>query len=269
MISPLSRQRYQEKRQTYSAASDTEFGAPSSWQQARGGHFDNEQLDLDNRALSYNPSYAGAGSESDQLLDPQLRRNQSLRTNLSPDSSSFRISQTQNGSENFTENPYSRAPYATMTSSNPAGLLVKDVQPREPGIILPQPSPDSNGSSEGGKASHPDARQLPPRDVTIDTIEEAYVSFISFCNPSVPLSTDTAELRRGFHSPPKSDGKTFKTFTLFDLIRKLEMKELKTWAQLAIELGVEPPVLEKGQSAQKVQQYAVRLKVSLVLQSSA
>jgi hypothetical protein len=27
-------------------------------------------------------------------------------------------------------------------------------------------------------------------------------------------------------------------------------------------LGVEPPALEKGQSAQKVQQYAVRVKVS-------
>jgi hypothetical protein len=54
----------------------------------------------------------------------------------------------------------------------------------------------------------------------------------------------------------------FSTFTLFELIQKLELKEIKTWAQLAIVLGVEPPALDKGQSAQKVQQYAVRLKVS-------
>lgn len=74
-------------------------------------------------------------------------------------------------------------------------------------------------------------------------------------------NTDSAELRRIFRAPPKSDGKSFSTFTLFQLIRKLENKEIKTWAQLAIDLGVEPPALEKGQSAQKVQQYAVRLKV--------
>ncbi|KAH8593669.1 ARS binding protein 2-domain-containing protein [Bisporella sp. PMI_857] len=81
-----------------------------------------------------------------------------------------------------------------------------------------------------------------------------------YCNPTVALDTDTAELRKIFRLPPKSDGKTFNTFTLFELIRKLEYKEIKTWAQLAIDLGVEPPALDKGQSAQKVQQYAVRLK---------
>jgi hypothetical protein len=86
-----------------------------------------------------------------------------------------------------------------------------------------------------------------------------------YCNPAVPLDTDTIELRKIFRAPPKSDGKTFSTFTLFQLIRKLDQKEIKTWAQLAIDLGVEPPALEKGQSAQKVQQYAVRLKVSTIL----
>jgi hypothetical protein len=49
---------------------------------------------------------------------------------------------------------------------------------------------------------------------------------------------------------------------LFQLIGKLEQKEIKTWAQLALDLGVEAPSAEKGHSAQKVQQYAVRLKVS-------
>ena len=83
-----------------------------------------------------------------------------------------------------------------------------------------------------------------------------------YCNPSIPLDTDATELKRIFRAPPKSDGKNFNTFTLFELIRKLELKEIKTWAQLALDLGVEPPVLDKGQSAQKVQQYAVRLKVS-------
>lgn len=104
-------------------------------------------------------------------------------------------------------------------------------------------------------------RTLPSQNVTDETFDDIYASFILYCNPSIPDDTDTQELRKAFRSPPKSDGKNFSTFALFELIRKLEMKEIKTWAQLAIDLGVEPPAMDKGQSAQKVQQYAVRLKV--------
>lgn len=107
-------------------------------------------------------------------------------------------------------------------------------------------------------------RQLPSKDVSNETFGDAYVSFILYCNPTVSAETDASELRKAFRSPPKSDGKSFDTFNLFELIRKLELKEIKTWAQLAIDLGVEPPLAEKGQSAQKVQQYAVRLKASSI-----
>jgi hypothetical protein len=106
-----------------------------------------------------------------------------------------------------------------------------------------------------------ESRVLPTRDVTDETIDDTYVSFILYCNPNVPSSVDTSELRKTFRCPPRSDGKSFSVFRLFELIRKLDNKELKTWIQLAIELGVEPPSMEKKQSTQKVQQYAVRLKV--------
>lgn len=109
---------------------------------------------------------------------------------------------------------------------------------------------------------HVVGRELPKCPPTDENFDDSYVAFILYCNPTIPLDTDTSELKKGFRSPPKSDGKSFSTYTLFELIRKLESKEIKTWAQLAIDLGVEPPALEKGQSAQKVQQYAVRLKVS-------
>lgn len=101
---------------------------------------------------------------------------------------------------------------------------------------------------------------LPSREVTDANIDDAYVKFILFANPGVPRDIDTTELRRVFRTPPKSDGRSFSIYTLWQLIKKLENKELKTWSQLAIELGVEPPSTEKGQSAQKIQQYAVRLK---------
>ncbi|KAH6717886.1 ARS binding protein-like protein Abp2 [Leptodontidium sp. MPI-SDFR-AT-0119] len=108
--------------------------------------------------------------------------------------------------------------------------------------------------------SRQEVRNLPSRDVSDENFDNAYLDFIMYCNPSIPSDTDASELKRIFRAPPKSDGKNFNTFTLFELIRKLELKEIKTWAQLALDLGVEPPALDKGQSAQKVQQYAVRLK---------
>ncbi|KAK0626939.1 ARS binding protein 2-domain-containing protein [Immersiella caudata] len=104
------------------------------------------------------------------------------------------------------------------------------------------------------------SRSLPSRNITSSTIEDAYVAFVFYCNPAVPLDTETAALREAFRTPPKSGGKSFSTYTLFELIKQLETKELKTWAELALKLGVEPPDQEKGQSSQKIQQYAVRLK---------
>lgn len=103
---------------------------------------------------------------------------------------------------------------------------------------------------------------LPDRNVTADTIEDAYVQFVLHCNPAVPAETDTAQLREAFRVPPKSGGKSFSTFILFQLIGQLETREIKTWAELALKLGVEPPDQDKGQSSQKIQQYAVRLKVT-------
>jgi hypothetical protein len=111
---------------------------------------------------------------------------------------------------------------------------------------------------------HQNTRSLPSRDVTDQNFDDAYVNFIMYCNPSIPLDTDCIELRKIFRAPPKSDGKSFSTFALFELIRKFEAKEIKTLAQLVEDLGVEKPSIEKKQSAQKVQQYAVRLKVGLL-----
>jgi ARS binding protein 2 len=101
---------------------------------------------------------------------------------------------------------------------------------------------------------------LPSRNFSDNDFDDAFVKFILYANPGVPRDVDTTELRRVFRAPPRSDGKSFSIYTLWQLIKKLENKELKTWSQLAIELGVEPPSTEKGQSTQKIQQYAVRLK---------
>lgn len=103
----------------------------------------------------------------------------------------------------------------------------------------------------------PTDRSLPDKNVTDETLDDAYVEFILYCNPSVPLTCDTTELRKVFRQPPKSDGKTFNVYRLLQLIEKFERKDIKTWTKLAIELGVERT---PDSSVQKVQQYAVRLK---------
>ncbi|CAK7270957.1 hypothetical protein SEPCBS119000_004354 [Sporothrix epigloea] len=102
---------------------------------------------------------------------------------------------------------------------------------------------------------------LPDRIVTATNIDSVYVSFILACNPAVSPSTDTTALREAFRTPPRSDGKSFSTFLLYQLICQLEARKIKTWAELALNLGVEPPDQDKGQSSQKIQQYAVRLKI--------
>ena len=109
----------------------------------------------------------------------------------------------------------------------------------------------------------PQDRQLPPRDdvSTEEVLEDAYVKFVLYCNPAYPLDVDTGKLKELFNSSPKSDGKSFSMCRLYDLIRKLEAKEIPSWIQLALDLGVEPPDTAKGQSTQKVQQWTVRLKV--------
>ncbi|KAL4741046.1 ARS binding protein 2-domain-containing protein [Aspergillus similis] len=154
---------------------------------------------------------------------------------------------------------------ATPRSLQSSPTVARSAIPTGPPVRSgPSMSPPVFDNSRQKQVSDPidraDVRSLPSREITDENIDDAYVLFIFFCNPNVPLSADSTELRKTFRSPPRSDGKSFSIFTLWELIKKLDNKELKTWIQLAIELGVEPPDMEKKQSTQKVQQYAVRLK---------
>ncbi|KAK2591180.1 hypothetical protein QQS21_011136 [Conoideocrella luteorostrata] len=121
------------------------------------------------------------------------------------------------------------------------------------GAAMPSPSP----SQSHAFAVRP---TLPDRQVVASTIEDAYVSFIFYCNPALPLESDTESLREAFRTPPKSGGKAFDTFTIYELVRKYYNKEIKTWTELTTTLGVQPPDPTKDESAQKIAQYGVRLK---------
>ncbi|PSR77004.1 ARS binding protein 2-domain-containing protein [Coniella lustricola] len=133
-------------------------------------------------------------------------------------------------------------------------------------LIMQHPSTNLLASSphilRNVHASPPIATRLdlPSRHVDADNLEDTYVQFILHCNPGVPIESDTTVLREAFRTPPKSGGKSFSTWALFELITQFQSKEIKTWGELALKLGVEPPDQDKGQSSQKIQQYAVRLK---------
>ncbi|OLL23885.1 ARS-binding protein 2, partial [Neolecta irregularis DAH-3] len=103
----------------------------------------------------------------------------------------------------------------------------------------------------------PADRSLPNRNISHDSIADAYIQFMMYCNPSVPSDAKSDELATAFKLPPKSDGKAFDIFVLYQLIKQLDQGEIKTWTKLAQDLGVER---KDEQSPQKVQQYAVRLK---------
>jgi hypothetical protein len=161
--------------------------------------------------------------------------------------------------------PVTMAPTAAMLDPN-LGSLGKSSQPSHE-FGSPQMQRNSvvlNNQHHGVQAmlEQGPSRALPSIEVTDESLDNAYVDFILYCNPAIPINVDTTELRKGFRAPPKSDGKSFSPFVLFGLISKLEAKEIKTWTQLVIELGVELPDPNKNQSSQKVQQYAVRLKVN-------
>ncbi|OAA76639.1 ARS binding protein 2 [Akanthomyces lecanii RCEF 1005] len=106
----------------------------------------------------------------------------------------------------------------------------------------------------------PGRSALPDRSVTAETIEDAYVAFIFYCNPALPADCDTETLREAFRNPPRSGGKVFDPFAIYELVRRFYSKEIKTWTELTTKLGVEPPDPSKEESVQKIAQYGVRLK---------
>lgn len=145
--------------------------------------------------------------------------------------------------------------YGDMARSSQPPSTPSNASPRFSAV-----SPNSQ-SKHAAPSYSPDDRSLPSQDVSDETIDDAFASFVLYCNPSFALSTDTSELVKLFRTPPKSDGNAFSTWALFELIGKFSTGEIKTWTQLALDLGVSPPDTDKGQSTQKVQQYSVRLKV--------
>lgn len=210
-----------------SFASHADFGRPGlSIDPGLSAHAPPDHRQQQQQHQDDDPHHHGAASHyGDQHMEPQLYTDLSRNTN-------------QYTLDTPSEQPSEPSP-SQFASASPAPTL-----------------------SKNAPSFTPTDRSLPDKRVSDATLDDAYVSFILYCNPSIPLDCDTTELRKVFRQPPKSDGKTFNVFHLLELIEKFERKDIKTWSRLAIELGVERT---PDSSAQKVQQYAVRLKVNCLL----
>ncbi|KPM39436.1 hypothetical protein AK830_g7124 [Neonectria ditissima] len=154
--------------------------------------------------------------------------------------------------------PQSQSSHGAHGGPAPASASAPTSVPGPPAVpLLPPPLPPPASTPQPEFSVRP---TLPDRDVDVDTIEDAYVRFIFYCNPALPLVTETSSLREAFRNPPRSGGKSFNTFVIFELVCKFYNKEIRTWTELTTKLGVEPPDPSKDESAQKIAQYGVRLK---------
>lgn len=147
-----------------------------------------------------------------------------------------------------------------------------DQQPSGP---LPPPIEAESQPTDQQQAAEPEStsrpappRVLPDKDVSPDTIGEAYISFILYCNPALPQDCMVDTLREAFKAPPKSQGKEFPTWSVFQNVKRFYNKEIPTWTEMVVQLGVDPPDLSKDESSQKITQYGVRLKVRKVQRTS-
>ena len=191
----------------------------------------------------------GVAPMSGHALDGGAARGLHPSANLLPHDAGANVA-----TQHVTQAYYQEPPRSAITPSTPS----TNASPRFSNITPNhQPRPVH-------QSTVPTDRALPDRDVSDENIANAYAAFILYCNPSFQAETDTAELKKAFRTPPKSEGKSFSIYSLYELIRRLDAKEIKTWTELALELGVERPDVEKGQSTQKVQQYTVRLKVRML-----
>lgn len=86
-----------------------------------------------------------------------------------------------------------------------------------------------------------------------------------YCNPALPPDCEVSTLRDAFRIPPRSQAKEFSPWSVFDKVKKFYNKEIPTWTEMVIQLGVDPPDLSKDESAQKLTQYGVRLKVRIII----
>ncbi|CAG8535647.1 9736_t:CDS:2 [Funneliformis mosseae] len=164
------------------------------------------------------------------------------------------IRRTRNTSKSVTNTVLSQTEQSTMdTKKTPTS-------PMSPAQTMTKRTGSTTANADLGQISvvGTNGRQLPPKEgINQENIADRFVEFIMYCNPSAPGTLDTAALIRSFNAVPKSDGKVFQTWSLYQLVGKHYSGEIRTWTKLAQKLGV---VRTPEASPQKIQQYAVRLK---------
>lgn len=106
----------------------------------------------------------------------------------------------------YTQNPLTRRATVPITSVAPtASMMVEpsqnahQFQQRQMSqtFRLNEPMHSPAVSAYHPNPDLPSERPLPSKDVTDETLDNAYVQFILYCNPCIPADVDTGELRKG------------------------------------------------------------------------
>ncbi|KAF0427631.1 hypothetical protein F8M41_005996 [Gigaspora margarita] len=202
--------------------------------------------DSDSTANVVNTSSSPVTTSTNEVTNPTVPTSQQTPPKAPKQSTSPRSVRKTRGA--------SKAGSTTENSSNSSTDKVDSVNTAPINISNSSVPTFSASSTQSTNVSR---RNLPQKDVNQDNIADRYVEFILYCNPSAPSDLDVSSLIRSFSAVPKSDGKTFETWVLYQLVSKHHSGEIKTWTKLAQQLGVERT---SGSSPQKIQQYAVRLK---------
>ncbi|CAG8477472.1 15060_t:CDS:1 [Cetraspora pellucida] len=235
---------------------------------SKENHVNNPDITEDTSSVIRDDSDAIAKSDSESAANVVTTSSTSVTTS-SNDISTPITSTSQQTPPKAPKQPSSQKPIrktrtskAVSTAENSSNSSVDKVDSiSAPPINIPNSTVPAFDISSGQSANI-SRRHLPQKDVTQANIANRYVEFILYCNPSAPSDLDVTSLIRSFNAVPKSDGKTFETWVLFQLVSKHHSGEIKTWTKLAQQLGVERT---SGSSPQKIQQYAVRLKVCLFI----
>ncbi|CAG8729163.1 8264_t:CDS:2 [Dentiscutata erythropus] len=202
--------------------------------------------DSDGTANVANTSSTSVTTSSNDVANPTVSTSQQTSPKAPKQSNSQRTARKTRG-----------ASKAGSTAENSSNSSTDKIDSTTAAPINVSSSSVPTFSASSAQSANISRRHLPQRDVTQTNIADRYVEFILYCNPSAPSDLDVSSLIRSFNAVPKSDGKTFETWVLFQLVSKHHSGEIKTWTKLAQQLGVERT---SGSSPQKIQQYAVRLK---------
>lgn len=105
--------------------------------------------------------------------------------------------------------------------------------------------------------------RLPDRhSVNASNVTNSYIDFVGYSDPSIDTSdaNTLSHLDKKFNAVPKTEGKVFTTWSLFECVTMMHRGEISNWSQLVGKLGVSD-VSGRPQYAQRCKRWLQKYKI--------